>query len=123
MPLAEPVTSAPAQTQATDNLLGELVELTQTIKALEERKRSITDQLSTLYELGQLEGSLQHAGHAITWSPGRKSYSYPAQVVEAEARLMELKEASVANQTAVLKPGSPFWSVRAIKPAKGTEAA
>jgi hypothetical protein len=131
MPAAKPHTllpapSSPQQTQATPELpelLDMLLEASHQAAAWEEHKKSLLGTLTVLHELGKIDDKLSHQGYNITYSPGRRSYDYPADVVELEAHLQEAKEAAVAAKLAVLKPSTPFWSVRKPKPAKASQEA
>jgi hypothetical protein len=78
-------------------------------------KRSILDALTTFHDLGKVEDRIEHAGWTIAYSPGRRCYDYPPSVIELEAQLQEAREAAVVARTAVLKPSTPYWSVRRPK--------
>lgn len=124
MPSADtllPAPSTPSQPEPTPeliDLLDMLLEATQQADAWAAHKKALTETLTTLHDLGRITDKLDHRGWSVTYSPGRRTYEYPADVIELEAQLMELKEASVAAKRAILKPSNPFWTIRKPRPDK-----
>ena len=105
----------PPQSQDTDALLDQLVDVTARLSALETEKKALLDQLLTLHDLGRVDSELTHNGWALRWSAGRRCYDYPATIAELEANLKAAKEAAVVAGSATLKPSRPFWSVHPPK--------
>jgi len=112
----------PAQTLdfeqlSTDELLDHLVAVRQALAALKAQDEALLDRLSELVEAGELDpGGFTHQDHAFSWSAGRKSWSYPAEVQELEAQAKAAKKASEADGTATASTGAPFWTIRPPQP-------
>jgi hypothetical protein len=101
----------------TDELLDHLVNVRQAMAALKAEDEALLDRLSELVDAGELDpGGFTHNDHAFSWSAGRKSWSYPAEVQELEAQTKAAKKASEANGSATAKVGAPFWSIKPPKP-------
>jgi hypothetical protein len=105
----------PPQSQDTDALLDQLVDVIARLSALESERKALLDQLLTLHDLGKVDSDLTHNGWALRWSAGRRTYEYPATIAELEANLHAAKEAAVVAGSATLKPSRPFWSVHPPK--------
>jgi len=100
-----------------DQLLDCLIEVRTGLARLKEADEILLDRLSVLAEAGEVDqGGFSHRDWQITWSAGRKSWTYPASVQELEAKTKEAKKASEADGSAVATTGSPFWTIRAPKP-------
>jgi len=112
----------PAQTLdfeqfSADQLLDHLVAVRQAMAALKAQDEALLDRLSELVESGELDpGGFTHQDHAFSWSAGRKSWSYPAEVQELEAQAKAAKKASEADGTATASTGAPFWTIRPPQP-------
>jgi len=100
-----------------DQLLDCLIEVRTGLARLKEADEILLDRLSMLAEAGEVDqGGFSHRDWQITWSAGRKSWTYPAGVQELEAKTKEAKAAAQADNTATAKVGEPFWTIRAPKP-------
>ncbi len=77
-------------------------------------KEELSGRLTALLELGQLEASTSHDGHLFTFSPGRRSYDYPEEVIALEAELQEARAVAIASGKARERLGKPFWTVREL---------
>jgi hypothetical protein len=112
----------PAQTLdfeqlSTDELLDHLVNGRQAMAALKAQDEALLDRLSELVEAGELDpGGFTHQDHAFSWSAGRKSWAYPAEVQQIEAQAKAAKKASEADGTAKATTGAPFWTIRPPQP-------
>jgi hypothetical protein len=101
----------------TDEVLDQLVQVRQALAALKASDEALLDRLTQLVDAGELDpGWFTHQGHAFSWSAGRKSWSYPAEVQELEAQTKAAKKASEADGTAAAKVGAPFWTIKPPKP-------
>lgn len=100
-----------------DDLLDYLIELRTglaRLKALDER---VLDRLSELVDAGELDpGGFSHADWSFTWSAGRRSWAYPADVMGLEAQAKAAKKASEADGSATATNGAPFWTIKPPKP-------
>jgi len=100
-----------------DQVLDRITEVRTAMARLKASDEALLDRLTQLVDAGELDpGGFTHNDHSFTWSPGRKSWTYPASVQELEAKTKEAKAAAQADNTATAKVGSPFWTIRAPKP-------
>jgi hypothetical protein len=100
-----------------DQLLDCLIEVRTGLARLKEADEILLDRLSVLAEAGEVDqGGFSHRDWQITWSAGRKSWTYPAGVQELEAKTKEAKAAAQADNTATAKVGEPFWTIKPPKP-------
>jgi hypothetical protein len=115
------MTSAPTlttQEQIHQGLLDRLIVLKTAITNLETEQAALLAQLNEAYDMGLVSDKISRAGWSFSWSPGRKSYDYPEDVVAIEASLQAAKQAAVATKRATLRPSTPYWSIRGPRPAK-----
>ena len=100
-----------------DQLLDCLIEVRTAMARLKEADDILLDRLSVLAEAGEVDqGGFSHRDWQITWSPGRKNWTYPAGVMGLEAQVKAAKKASEADGSATAKVGEPFWTIRPPKP-------
>jgi len=101
----------------TDELLDHLIQVRQAIATLQATDASLLDRLDELAAAGEVDqGGFSHQGYSFSWSAGRCSYAYPAEVEELVADAQAAKEAAKADGTATAAIGAPFWTIRAPKP-------
>jgi len=102
---------------STDEVLDHLVTVRQAMARLKSTDDALLDRLDQLAEAGEVDqGGFSHRDWQITWSPGRKSWTYPAGVMGLDAQAKAAKKASEADGSATAKVGEPFWTIRAPKP-------
>jgi len=102
---------------STDEVLDHLVTVRQAMARLKATDDALLDRLDQLAEAGEVDqGGFSHKDYAFTWSPGRKSWTYPAGVQELEAKTKEAKAAAQADNTATANVGEPFWTIKPPKP-------
>jgi hypothetical protein len=122
-----PAPSTPSRPEHAPHLfalLALIVEASRKADHWATQRNDLTAPLTSLHGLGKIGAYLEHRGWVIAYSPGPLDYDYPPDVVELEAQLEEAKAAAVATKRAILKPSTPFWSVRKPRPANaGQEAA
>jgi len=100
-----------------DQLLDCLIEVRTAMARLKEADEILLDRLSVLAEAGEVDqGGFSHRDWRITWSPGRKNWTYPAAVTGLEAQLKEAKRASEADGSALPTTGAPYWTIRGPRP-------
>jgi hypothetical protein len=100
-----------------DQLLDCLIEVRTGLARLKEADKILLDRLSVLAEAGEVDqGGFSHRDWQITWSPGRKSWTYPAGVMGLEAQVKAAKKASEADGSATAKVGAPYWTIREPRP-------
>jgi hypothetical protein len=99
-----------------DQTLDALIEVRRAIDWLKARDASLLDRLDQLAEAGEVDqGGFSHNDYAFSWSPGRKSWTYPAGVQGLEAQAKAAKKASEADGSATATTGSPFWTIKPPK--------
>jgi hypothetical protein len=99
-----------------DQLLDCLIEVRTGLARLKATDDALLDRLDQLAEAGEVDqGGFSHHDYAFTWSPGRKSWTYPAGVQELEAKTKEAKKASEADGSATATTGEPFWTIKPPK--------
>jgi hypothetical protein len=102
---------------STDELLDHLVSVRRVMAALKAQDEAMLDRLSELVEQGELDpGGFTHQDFSFSWSAGRRSWAYPAEVQELEAQTKAAKKASEADGTATAATGAPLWTIRPPKP-------
>ena len=100
-----------------DQTLDALIEVRRAIDWLKARDASLLDRLDQLAEAGEVDqGGFTHNDHSFAWSPGRRSWTYPAGVQGLEAQAKAAKKAAEADGSATSTTGTPFWTIRAPKP-------
>jgi hypothetical protein len=100
-----------------DQLLDCLIEVRTGLARLKEADEILLDRLSVLAEAGEVDqGGFSHRDWQITWSAGRKSWTYPAGVMGLEAQVKAAKKASEADGSATAKVGEPFWTIKPPNP-------
>ena len=115
--MPDPAQALDFEQLSTDELLDHLVNGRQAMASLKAQDEALLDRLSELVEAGELDpGGFTHQDHSFSWSAGRKSWAYPAEVQELEAQAKAAKKASEANGSATAKVGAPFWTIRPPQP-------
>jgi hypothetical protein len=100
----------------TDEVLDQLVQVRQALAELKASDEALLDRLDQLAEAGEVDqGGFSHQDYAFSWSPGRKSWSYPAGVLGLEAQAKAAKKASEADGSATATTGTPFWTIKPPK--------
>lgn len=100
-----------------DQVLDRITEVRTAMARLKASDEALLDRLTQLVDAGELDpGGFTHNDHSFTWSPGRKSWIYPAGVMSLEAQAKAAKKASEADGTATAKVGEPFWTIKPPKP-------
>ena len=103
--------SRPSSTQPSlDSLLEELTSLAASEKAIQARRQELLDLLDQLVEAGEAEEKLAWNDCKIT-RRSRKSYTYPAHILEQREQLKASERLSLALGEASVKL-TQFWEVR-----------
>lgn len=98
-----------------DHTLSEVVAIKQQIKALEGLLNGHLDNLRQAVDAGDLDPTFTHDDTQFDLRSGRVSYDYPAEVVAISQALKLAQADAVANGTAILKRGEPYWQVKLPK--------
>ncbi len=96
----------------TDDLLDQLTATKRQIAELQATYNGLLDRLTEAYQAGEVDPSFTHNDWSLTYSEGRRTWSYPPAVKQAEATLKAAKRLAEADGTAEPKVGAPFWTVR-----------
>ena len=100
-----------------DQTLDALIEVRQAIDWLKARDASLLDRLDELADAGEIDrGGFSHNDWRISWSAGRRSWTYPAGVQSLEAQTKAAKAASQADGSATAATGDSFWTLTPPKP-------
>ena len=99
-----------------DEVLDRLIGLRKIKAALEAADAKTLDRLDELADAGEIDrGGFSHNDWEISWSAGRKSWTYPAGVLDLEAQVRAAKKASEANGSATATTGNSFWTIKRPK--------
>lgn len=99
-----------------DATLDSVISLKRQIASLQGMLDTALDALSQAMADGELEPQFKHDDASFTWSPGRTSYDYPQPVVELSQRLKQAQADAVANGSAAIRRGAPYWTVKLPRP-------
>jgi len=100
-----------------DQVIDRLIELRKIKAALEAADAKTLDRLDELADAGEIDrGGFSHNDWRISWSVGRRSWTYPAGVQSLEAQTNAAKEASQADGSAIAATGDSFWTFTPPKP-------
>jgi hypothetical protein len=96
-----------------DQVLDHLIQLRTAKAALEAADAYALDRLDELADAGEIDrGGFSHNDWPISWSAGKVTYVYPADVNELEEKLKAAKDAAKAAGTATKTTGKPFWTIK-----------
>lgn len=98
-----------------DHTLNEVVTIKRKIKALEGLLDGHLDILRQAVDDGDLDPTFTHNDTQFDLRAGKVSYDYPAEVVAISQALKLAQADAVANGTATLKRGEPFWQIKLPK--------
>jgi hypothetical protein len=96
-----------------DQVLDHLIQLRTAKTALEAANAKALDRLDELADAGEIDrGGFSHNDWPISWSAGKVTYVYPADVQKLEEELAAAKDAAKAAGTATKATGKPFWIIK-----------
>lgn len=99
------------QDLSPEDLLTKLIAGRKAMAFLEAMDAALLDRLDELAEAGQIDqGGFSHNDWTVSWSPGRRSFSYPADIQALEAQLNGAKKTAQANGSATATIGAPSWT-------------
>lgn len=98
-----------------DATLDQVISLKRQIKSLEGMLDTALDALKEAVDTGDLDPQFTHNDTAFDLREGRASYTYPAAVTELSLKLKNAQAAAVADGTATLKRGEPYWTIKLPK--------
>lgn len=87
----------------------------QQIARLQDELDQALDALRQACDDGDLDPTFKHNDASFDLRPGKASYDYPPEVATLSLRLKEQQAAAVADGTATLKRGQPYWVVKVPK--------
>jgi len=96
-----------------DEALDHLTALRRAKYDLEAADVKALDRLHQLADEGEIDkGGFSHNDWPISWSAGKVTYDYPADVKALEEKLNKAREAAKAAGTATKTTGNPFWTIK-----------
>lgn len=98
-----------------DATLSQVISLKRQIKSLEGMLDTALDALRQAVDDGHLDPQFTHEDVAFNLNDGRASYTYPPAVTQLSQQLKQAQASAVADGTAILKRGKPFWTVNMPK--------
>lgn len=98
-----------------DERLDQVWRIKKLIARLEDDLANLLDQLTQDVAEGDLDATFSHNDATFSWSPGKVSYTYPQAVVNLSQQLKQAQAAAVADGTAAMKRGAPYWTVQLPK--------
>jgi hypothetical protein len=114
--MVDPYQTLDLENLSADQTLNALIEVRRAIDWLKARDASLLDRLDQLVEAGEVDqGGFSRNGWSFSWSAGRKSWTYPAGVMDLEAQAKAVKKAAEADGSAVATTGEPFWTIKPPK--------
>ena len=109
--MADPIQTLNLQDLSPEDLLTNLINGRKAMSWLEAQDAAMLDRLDELVEAGQVDqGGFSHNDWTISWSAGRRSWSFPAGVQDLEAQVEAAKKAAKANGSAIATTGASFWT-------------
>lgn len=97
---------------STEELLDRITATKRQLADLQATYDGLLDQLTAAYQAGEVDPSFTHDDWSLTFSEGRRTWSYPPAVKALETNLKAAKRLAEADGSAQAKLGAPFWSVR-----------
>ena len=99
------------QDLSPEDLLTNLIDARKAMALLKAMDAALLDRLDELAEAGQIDhGGFSHNDWTVSWSAGRRSFSYPADIQALEAQLNAAKQTAQANGSATATIGASFWT-------------
>lgn len=98
-----------------DFTLDRIIDIKRQIKHLESKLDGYLDDLRTAVDIGDLDPTFSHNDVTFDLRDGRATYTYPPAVTELSLKLKDAQAAAVADGTATLKRGEPFWVIKLPK--------
>ncbi len=98
-----------------DATLDQVISLKRQIKSLEGMLDTALDALREAVDEGDLDPQFSHQDTKFDLRPGRASYTYPPHITELSLRLKDAQAAAVADGTATMKLGEPYWQIKLPK--------
>lgn len=103
------------QTSNPDQLLAQIINLKADIAHRQESLTELLDSLNDLVTLGHINPTFSYEDHSFTWSAGKRTFTYPPDVLAIKELLKTAEKKAVADGTAAEKFGAPYWTIKAPK--------
>jgi len=99
------------QDLSPEDLLTNLIDGRKAVAWLKAMDAALLDRLDDLAEAGEIDrGGFSHNDWGISWSAGRRSFSYPADIQALEAQLNAARKTAQANGSATATIGASYWT-------------
>lgn len=95
-----------------DDTIDRTVQIKRQIAELQAELDQCLDRLQAAVEIGDLDPQFSHADVAFSLSSGRATYAYPPAVVELSQQLKHAQAQAIADGSASISRGTPFWTIR-----------
>lgn len=92
-----------------------VIDIKRQIKHLEAKLDGYLDDLRNAVDAGDLDPQFSHNDVDFDLRDGRVTYTYPPEVTALSLKLKDAQAASVADGSATLKRGEPFWTIKLPK--------
>lgn len=112
LPSSLPLSSTTLDDLSPDDILEQLTNAKAQAKHYAAKVEELTQALDSLVESGEIESDFTWNDWHIYRQPGKKTYTYPDYIKEQETYLKQAKEMAIAQRTAIVKVGQPFWTMR-----------
>lgn len=98
---------------AADEVLHALTQLRLHAKAVAAADAALLDRLDQLAEDGEVDqGGFSYNDWSFSWSPGRRTWTYPEQVESLAQQLKDAQKTAQGDGTATATTGNPFWNIK-----------
>ena len=98
-----------------DATLNAVISIKLQIKQLTDELDTALDALREAVDAGDLDPQFKHNDVSFDLRSGRVTYTYPPAVTELSLKLKDAQAAAVADGTAILKRGEPYWTIKLPK--------
>lgn len=98
-----------------DFTLERVIDIKRQIKHLEAKLDGYLDDLRNAVDAGDLDPQFSHNDVSFDLREGRVTYTYPPEVTALSLKLKDAQAAAVADGSATLKRGEPFWTIKLPK--------
>lgn len=98
-----------------DQLLSEIIRIKAEIACRQETLKKHLDLLNDLVILGHIDPTFSYDDHNFTWSAGKRTFTYPPDVLAIKEQLKTAEKKAVALGTATEKFGAPYWTIKPPK--------
>jgi hypothetical protein len=101
---------------SADEVLHALTQLRLHAKAVAAADAALLDRLDDLASAGEVDqGGFTFNDWSFSWSPGRRTWTYPESVSTMQKALKAAQESSQGDGSATASTGAPYWTIKPPK--------